>query len=695
MRNDKSLRLQDRNVWKFVYGMFFVIMVIVIIPCKASAVQNEAKPKSGNDVYQLGAITVTAQKQEENLQDVPLSVTAFDETTVEDYDMTDLWRLTDFVPNMLLLDVGMSSLFPQPTMRGISPPATTLASPVGLYVDGVPLLSGPGFQANLLDVERVEVLRGPQGTLYGKNTEVGAISVVTRPPDNTVRGKVGVRGGEDNRARVRGMLSGPILQDRFYYSVAGFYDRKDGFVDNTYLGGHDDDLQKWYGRGQIRWTPTDDLDLSFFAARTTSDERGSSMTGSDSFYRMMGMDVPPRAEVSSDERPKRRTTNDVQALTVKWNATRHIALTSISARTETDWYAKADYDFSPRPIMLTYQDSKYTRLSQEFRFNVDYEPVKALLGVYADSDQNDIHFGDGFTDTDTTDRDIDGDSYAVFGQVDYALTDALSLIGGLRYEVQNQRFTDHLNDHSDSFSAEEISPKIALRYAFTPNISVYASVSKGYRTGGFNLTATEPEYADFESEHLWSYEAGIKSTFFGERLLVNTSIYFMDIDNMQVEEWVSPITSLTTNAAKATSQGFEVEVQALVAQGLSLLGSFGYNDTTFQSFEDAKGDYSGNKNPFAPDYTYSLGARYRHDSGVYARADVVGYGPMYMDKANKNKKSAYDIVNAKVGYEWEDFDVYVYASNLFDTTYDSEEYYGYYNILSEPREVGLEVVYRF
>lgn len=649
----------------------------------------------GETVFQLETITVTAQKQEEDMQEVPQSLTVLDDMTLEDYDIDDLWRMSYFVPNLLLFDTGMSSLFAQPTMRGITAPATTLSSSVGLYVDGVPLLSAPGFQAGLLDVERVEVLRGPQGTLYGKNTEVGAISIITRQPDNELRGKIGLLGGEDQRFRMSGAISGPMVKDRFYYSLSGFYDRKDGFVRNTYLGGKDDDRQKWFGRAQLRWTPMDDIDISLFASRAASDEDGSSMTGSDGFYQMMGIPIPPRGEVSSDLRPTRDTYHDIQSLKIDYDYDENITVTSITARTLTDWHATADFDYTPMVLFHTYQDSTYLRMSQELRFNINFKPFKILAGIYADTNENDVHFGDIPTGKDTTNRDFDGYSYAIFGQADYALTDALHLVAGLRYEFQHLDYKDHLNDIEDEFDAEEFAPKITLKYNFTPEISAYASVAKGYRTGGFNLTSYDPISAKYDSETLWSYEVGVKSMLWDNRVMCNISAYYMDIEDMQVEEWVTPVTSLTTNAAEATSKGVEVEVRASIVDGLSLLGAFGYNDTTFDTFEDALGDYSGNTNPFSPEFTLSYGAQYWHESGLHARADVVNYGKIYMNKENTQKRDSYQVVNAKVGYISDPFEMYLYGQNLFNEKYDSEEYYGFYDVLSEPREIGVEFSYRF
>jgi len=178
--------------------------------------QETAQEEKARGKHELGTMTVTAQKQEENVQEVPISVSVLSGLELEDHNIDHLWKIADFVPNLMFQDIAMSNKFSQPTMRGIYAPATTFASSVGLYVDGVPFLSSPGFATGLLDVERVEVLRGPQGTLYGKNTEAGAINIITRQPDNTLRGKIMAQGGEDKKGLLTASVSGPILEDRLF-----------------------------------------------------------------------------------------------------------------------------------------------------------------------------------------------------------------------------------------------------------------------------------------------------------------------------------------------------------------------------------------------------------------------------------------------------------------------------------------------
>ena len=674
-------------------------LVAVLITGLLSAPYASAKDeKTRGSELELETMTVTAQKQEENVQEVPVSMTVLSGIDIEDKNIDGLWDLMDHVPGLMNFDTGMSDMFSQPSMRGITAPSNTFNSSVGLYVDGVPVFSSPGFTASLLDIERVEVLRGPQGTLYGKNSEAGVINIITRQPDNDMRGKVQISAGEDNKRLLTGAVSGPIVKDKFFFSLTGQFDEKDGFLENKNLGGYDDDRKRYYGRTQLRWTPSPKLDISLIASRLASDEGVSAQTPNATMMAMYGRSPLPEKTTYSDLRPHRDTYNDIQSLKITYDISDSMSLTSITARKVTDWKSAGDYDFTESHIYHIYTDSQYSNLSQEIRFNWKSDRIKSIVGLYADTHMNDYLQGTIMTDdprVPTTKRELGGDSYAVFGQADYSLTQAIRLVAGLRYEMQNMDYDDDLLNIDDEESWSKITPKLSLQYRFSPHHNVYVTVAEGYRTGGFNNTAVDLEFRTFDPEKLWSYEAGIKASFLDNRMIINASVYYMDISDMQVEEWVTPVTTYVTNAAKATSKGGEIEVSARLAKGLNLIAGFAYIDSTFDTFKDANGDYSGNKNPFVPKYTFNLGATYRHPSGVYISSDVIGYGDTYIDKENKNKRDAYTIVNAKIGYEMDKIDVYLYADNLFDKEYNAMNYYGYYNNYSLPREIGVQLTYRF
>jgi len=224
------------------------------------------------DTKQLDTVTVTAQKTEENVQDVPIAISVFDEFTLEDKMIDSIADISKYTPGFELQDLGGTMSF-LPSVRGIFSSAGTNPS-VGLFIDGVPMMRA-SYEASLLDIERVEVLKGPQGTLYGKNAETGVINVITKKPDNEIKGKIIADLGSDSKRELAFNASGPIVQDKFYIGIAGKHYEKDGFVKNTYKNTMDDDREHNYGKIHLRWTPNDDLELSLISSKIKYNEGGS------------------------------------------------------------------------------------------------------------------------------------------------------------------------------------------------------------------------------------------------------------------------------------------------------------------------------------------------------------------------------------------------------------------------------------
>ena len=625
-----------------------------------------------------------------------MGITVFDEQAIDDVKIESVAEIADFVPNLMTFQFGRAQ-GGQPTMRGVSASTTSESSTaVGIYVDGVPYPAGSGFANGLYDIERIEVLRGPQGTLYGKNTQAGAINIITRQPDNEFRGKISTEYGEDNKIKGLVNVSGPLQEDTLYFSVVGEYEQKDGFIEDTFTGDTLDDRQKWFGRGKLRWTPMDSLDISLIVSRLSRDDGATRMSLTPYGAVVSGLAAPEDRKMSSNVDLYSETDDDFQALKAVYEINESYTLTSITGRRASTSNYSNDWDFSTLAMSEKISKIEKYTLSQELRLNAGIGKLKWIVGLYADDDHLERTITKTLSGKLTMDREMDGNSAAVFGQASYFLTEQINLIGGLSYESQDREYTDVIKGGGDEGSWEHLSPKIALEYHLTPDIMTYASVSEGYRSGAFNQFASDEQYASYDEEFLWSYELGFKSAFFNRRLIVNGALFYMDITDMQVQNAVDPNTSYITNAAEATGIGGEVEISARLADGLTLNAGFGYTDITFDEYSDALGDYEGNHNPYAPDYTFNIGAQYRHATGMYARIDLVGYGKMYFDRNNEYSRDPYELVNAKIGYESEHYDVYLYGKNIFDTEYDSEGCYGgNYIVYSDPREIGMQLTYRF
>jgi iron complex outermembrane receptor protein len=685
---------------KNLYG--WILVCFLMVCCIAtSVVAGEQR-----DIT-LETMTVTAQKQEEKVQDVPMSITVFGDQDIEDKQIQSIGELSDFVPNFMVFNEGGPGIN-TPSMRGIHASLASYTTAVGLFIDGIPVLSAFGYEDGLLNIERIEVLRGPQGTLYGKNTEAGVVNIITAQPNNQFIGKVtgklgrmlSAETGDKLKKEISFNVSGPIQKDKLFVGIAGQFYQRDGYIENTTTGDTVDDREHWFGKAHLRWTPTNQLDISLIASMLEHDDGAANSTLGEYGAAIYGIPIPGDRKVASNLDGHMEPGANSQSLKITYDINSSFTFTSITTRREYNDKAVSDFDFSRQTLTHYAKDDQLKTTAQEFRLNYASEHSKWLFGLYYDNDNKQFK-GETTSDYEAMagkdDIEIDGDTYAAFANVIYGLTKRLNLIAGLRYEQQEQEFEDYNNNKQFDDSWNAFTPKIGVEYHFEPGILTYATVSKGYRSGGFNaLAPKDSPYYSYDEEELWSYEIGMKNTLLDNRIILNGALYYMDISDMQVDEAITPITSYLTNAAKATAKGIEVEATAMITEGLSLMGSFGYTDLEFDDFSDELGDYEGNRNPYTPDYTYNIGAQYRSPSGFYLRADLIGYGKMYFDRANEYSRDAYQLVNAKIGYETEHFDVYLYGKNVFDEEYNSYGYYGgFYTIYSDPGEVGLQLTYRF
>lgn len=290
---------------------------------------------------------------------------------------------------------------------------------------------------------------------------------------------------------------------------------------------------------------------------------------------------------------------------------------------------------------------------------------------------------------------IDSKSIGIFSHLTYNVSEKLSLIGGLRFDKDKQTYKD--STENIDYDEDEISPKLGLTYDLSKDTMSYITISKGYRTGGFNTAAPTGYSKTYDKESLYSYEAGIKGSSLNNKLHFNLALYYMDISDMQVDFYPDGgATVVKENAAKATSKGIEASLNFQATDTINLFAGASYNDVKFDEYHDGNEDYSGNINTFSPKYNFNLGVTYRVTNGYYASIDISGYGDMYLDSANENKRDAYELVNAKVGYETDEYDIYFYAKNLFDKEYNIDGIWGgVYNVYSEPREIGIQFAYRF
>lgn len=677
---------------------------LMALPAKA---QDSATEKTHKRSLVLEPVVVTAQKREENVQDVPVSMDVFTGTDVEDAGINGLSDLTLYSPNVYAKQSINQNMI---IMRGLSSHNVILNTPAGLFVDDIcyPMT----FMQNpaLFDIERVEVLRGPQGVLYGNNTESGAIRIITRKPGNTVEGKAFIEPGMYNSDEknswlynVGASLRGPLVEDTLYMGGAFLVTGTPGYMTNVY--NDDDEAAKKKsvdGQVKLRWTPTSRWDVSLLVNGSRKD------SGYGYTHYITGPNATDPYKINWDGANKWVDTNNGQAITASHSA-KWADITSITTRNDFVTDFKNDGEFGPLPFPdqeFRFQDETY---SQEIRFSSPEEegPLEWLGGAFfshSDNMAKAAFFGQ------LRKTYYDSTNYAAFGQLAYKFFDRLKVTAGLRldhYEADGRQYLVSSGlDYSKKISHDDILPKLALAYDLSDDVMTYASVSKGSLAGGYNYAfATNADSLTFGPEKTWNYELGIKSEWLKKTLQINVTGFYISIKDKQVEEWMGgPANRSITNAAKASSRGLEMQINYRPATGWLLFGNGGYTDAKIDKWvSDEVGggtyDYAGKTLPYAPEYTFNLGGEYMHDTGWFGRLDLLGVGNFYTDAKNTSKVDSYEVVNLRVGRRMESWDFSIWCKNLMGREYyiDKGVYIGgdQTAIDGAPRSIGMNVTYRF
>lgn len=636
-------------------------------------------------------ILVTAQKRLESAQEVPISLTTLPRQTLEDAQIDSLQDIANNTPNFSFFPTNAGgSDFNYYSIRGLNNFNFLVSQDsVGFYIDDVPFDFGAFLDLGLLDLERVEVLRGPQSTLYGRSSPAGVVNIISRPPTNFSEFRVAGGYGNYNFREAQLSYSNAIIADQLAFRLAGAYRARDGVFENATLDRSVGEREQLLGRAQLLWTPSEEWSVSFNTYVNDNDN-------GDPVFTPQNADDPFTTFKAVDGFV--RLNSNTQALRIGYDGTGFRA-TSITARRFSHQEVLAGDSISP-PLDLARSviDFDSTVWTQEIRLQSPStaDRFRWLLGGYYESREFDVEndafdytaagaafFGLPSAGQNRVSAQQFRTTYAVFGQVDYKPVEPLTLFAGLRYETSNfdldrQRtfetsnavtvLSPRVQQEDDS---SEVIPRFGVQYRFSPNVMAYATVAKGYRPSGFNYRADTEDIRRYQEEKTWTYEAGIKSSWFDDRLTANLSVFHNDVDGYQVllVDNFGFFRNIASADVKAT--GLEFELKAQLTKGLDVIAGIGYVDSQFTSYRNSftGTDLSDNRVPFAPDLTYNLAVQYRSPGGIFARAELRGFGKTYFDDANLVEQDPFALVNLRLGYEWDKYGIYIFANNLFDTRY--------------------------
>ncbi|MGO1671840.1 MAG: TonB-dependent receptor [Sphingobacterium sp.] len=648
----------------------------------------------------LSEVIITAEKKETKLQKTPIAVSAISSKELEQRKMTEMTDLVMNVPNLITMTGGSPSLNIM-SIRGI---LTFSADPaIGVYIDGVPMFDGYAASMQLQDINRVEVLRGPQSTLYGRNALGGVVNILTKEPGNITKGFAEVGMGNYNTQEYRAGISTPLIKNKLFASVNGFYTGRKGLYTNEYDGKDYDNYKNYGGNFYLKYLATDRLSLILNSKLEKNDLHGTFPYAVNVDYAFEKPYTVNQNGKNVENRTLSTTSLQAKYQLDKWEIS---SLTGFNYLNDT--YDDYDQDFSAYDF-LSYivPDRPQKTWTQEFKFvsrNLGrWDITGGLFGFVENRKSNSqYYYGPDAVSTYpdapylySSISNLNGKGFAAYAHVTYALTERLKLTGGLRYDYDEKKLNIHDEYEKEpnpvqvfperivNTSANAVSPKLNLSYLATDDITLYANYAKGFRPGGVNQygssTSTrltyKPEYTD-------NYEIGVKTEWLNRRLRANFTGFYTHWKDQQ--QTIMAPEMYIDNIGVMSSKGIELEVTALPFKNIEVHYNLGVVTTKYDKLillgDDGMTnvDYKGNKQIFTPDFSSALSVTYsgkiNKNVGFYIVPEWKYLGKQYMTYYNDLVQDPFHLLNINAGIKFKNYELKLWAKNLTDSRYISFVY---------------------
>ena len=678
-----------------------------------TAANNSFDLQLNDAAVQLDAVVVTAQKKEESLQNIPLSTTAISAKQVQQYQLWNSKELTAIVPNLYSNNSGDERNVT--SIRGI---VTTSYDPaVATYLDGVNQFSLDTYIAAFNDIERIEVLRGPQGTLYGRNAMGGVINIITKKPTNTTNGYAETSFGNYGLQRYNVGIRTPLINNKLFFGASALFNKRNGYYTNEFNNTSFDKQNGISGNYYLKYLPNERWAVTLNVKHQNNRNNGA-------FPLVFGSDeaLQHPFKLSQDATAKMIDNTANASLTIN-NTGSQFNFTSLTAWQQNHRYYNAplDGDFSPADAVTVINNyggkwNKVKVFTQEFRFTSPARkssPLKWTAGTYFFYQDNPskqaTHYGKdagllGVPDSNfatintTTGRNT---GIAVYGQANYFISKKLEIIAGLRYDYENKKLAvegEYQPDGQSAFVTQPdtsatlhfnaLSPKLGVDYHVSNNSNLYVTYNRGYRTGGLTQLSSDPSQPPlypYKPEYSNNFEAGIKNTFFNDKLRLNLAVFYTRVTDAQVPTLILPdAITVTKNTGKLSSKGAELELSATPLKGLQFNYNFGYTDAKYTSLKISQNgssvDLNGKKQIFTPDFTSMLAVQYNYAFEskqrlqLIVRGEWMQLGTEYFDLANTIKQTPYSLFNFRAGVSSKHFDLFLWSRNTGDKKYVSYAY---------------------
>lgn len=684
-------------------------------------------------------VIVTAQRRHERHLDVPIAMSVISQDDLARRGALDLSDVIGAASGVSITGFTGGNASNLVAIRGVAGQVLPIGSaqPVAIYLDGVYLSRPDAAFFGFDDVERVEVLRGPQGTLYGRNATAGAINIVTRTPGAALRGGGEVRVGNLDAISARGAVSGPLFA-RVFGGLSGSYLRHDGMIRNTVTGARLNDRDAYTVRGQLRHPSADGRFNAVLAADVMRDHATPVFKNAyDASGMFLGIGDPSAfaSDAASEARTLRRTTSKGLALTLTHRPRATLELVSITSWRDFDSTLAYDADATAAAFLLTGATNHSASFSQELRGVFKGQRLRATGGASLFTER--ARYGlstSAPVSAPRFDHLVDRSdlaAFALFGQFEVDLADRLTLVSGLRYDRERRDFTiDYRRSPtpgrllSGKIRASAIIPSLTLAYRASPSLLTYMKVGRGYQPPGFNFApgAAATVANTFRSETLWAYEAGAKAEFADRRVTLNAAAFLYDYSDIQIRSTVGLGLSRVDNAASARLGGVEASIVAKLPVGFAVHAQGVFLHARYRAFcqpfsaGDPQGadplcapglaDRSGNRLNLAPRWSGGLGLDYSRRLRTGRLSASITYdlssSVFYVGAGNEAalRGGAWSMLGGQLAFQIDNGpEVFAYGRNLTDERFLSfaarVSSSSAFQVISDPRTYGGGIRYRF
>ncbi len=716
--NDKPMK-SNNKIWIKPLALGSTLAVL-------GALGQAGLAQSDEDAGQLPPVMIISEAPQTESR----SVTLLSGDTITLGGIQEVRDIQTALPNFTVFDANNTRM-PKFSVRGLRENNFGVGqSAVGLYVDGIPYTDMMSRGLSLYDVDHIEFLRGPQGTLFGAGAAPGGIiNVRTRQPGAEWGGSAGLGYGDHGTQEYRLNASGP-LTEQIGVSFSSLYNDRDGFVTNLPTGQDIDGRESVAGRLQFVLTPSEPWTIRLTASSERYDD------GFTPTYSPLS-DAGP-FKVSRDVPGYVNTDVTTYALSADFSG-EHFTLSSVTAFRNWEQDLQQDFDFTaiPQPVaemgfipVIGVSQPDVEQFSQEIRLGSGdaNESYQWTLGAYyADREMDNVSGSlypaglfhplyitdanpSGFIPgpvPDYTTSTLSDEDTALYWQSSYTIESGLTLTGGLRYQNSDRSInrSNSSNSVNSSDDWDDMLPKLAASYSLSETDTLYASVGKGFQSGGFNFYGGSPESAQYDSAESWNYELGWSSSWNDGRVHTRVAAFYSDFENYQVYRLnpMNPTEAYMVNAEEATSYGVELEAEAQASETITLSAAVGLVNAEFDSYTDnvlrgvlgpmaAGYEFGGNDINFVPEYTANLAAHIQLPWNLSMQWEVQGIGTYWLDEANTAEQDAYALVNGRISYKRDNWELFAYWRNLTDEGYSNNALdlrYTDYSNPAAPRDAGM------